>query len=209
MNPTNKNIATYTLIAVNVIVSLIAFSQPFIFNALAFQVGPVLDGQFYRMLTAGFLHVGITHLGFNMMTLFFFGPAIEQRTGLGRNGFLIVYFVALLAGNLWAFLAHMNEPYYAAVGASGAISGIMIAVSLIAPFSRIYFFGVLPVPAILFAVFFIAYSAFAPGWDQSNIGHEAHLGGAIAGLVVTIFLRPQVVPALIAKISSLFSGRRR
>ena len=85
----------------------------------------------------------------------------------------------------------------------------MIAVSLIAPFSMIYFFGVIPVPAILFAVLFIAYSAFAPGWDQSNIGHEAHLGGAVAGLIVTIVLRPRVVPDLVAKFGSLVSGRRR
>jgi membrane associated rhomboid family serine protease len=209
MNASGMPLATYVLLVVNIVASLVAFSQPAVFSALAFQVGPVMDGQYYRLLTSGFLHGGIAHLAFNMMTLFFFGPALEHKSGLGRSGFLSVYFIALLAGNFWALFAHIDDPYYAAVGASGAISGVMIGVSLIAPFSKIYLFGALPIPAILFAVGFIAYSATAPGWDQSNIGHEAHLGGAVAGLIVTIFLRPRVLPDLISKISALFSGRRR
>ena len=106
MNPTRKFQATYVLIAINVVVSMIAFALPAVFNALAFQVGPVMDGQVHRLFTAGFLHDGVAHLAFNMMTLFFFGPALEHKRGLGRNGFLIVYFVALLAGNLWALFAY-------------------------------------------------------------------------------------------------------
>ena len=200
--------ASYVLIAINVIISMIALASPEIFNALLLQVGAVREGEYYRLLTSGFLHGSLTHLLFNMFSLFFFGPALESRRFLGVERFLIVYFVALVAGSLYAVYANYDDPYYAAVGASGAISGILVGVSLFAPFSMILIFGIIPIPAIVFTILFIAYSAFAMSGSHSQISHEAHLGGALAGLVMTIILRPDVVGNLFGKFAALFSRRR-
>ena len=194
--------AAYILIAVNVLLSLIAFSNAEFFRAMKFEVEAVArGGEYHRLLTSGFLHVDPTHLLFNMVTLFFFGPYLEKLMGL--NGFLAVYFVSLFAGNIWALIENINNPFYSAVGASGAISGVLIAFSLFLPFQLIFVFFV-PIPAIVYAVLFIGYSAFAMGRDNSNIGHEAHLGGAIAGLIVTMILNPGIVNNLIERIKGLF-----
>ena len=201
---------SYILIAINVIVSLIGFSRAEFFNAFLFQVGPVRDGEIYRLLTSGFLHGNFTHLLFNMFTLFFFGPVLEDCRVFGKKNFLIVYFFALLAGNLGALWFNFNNPYYAAVGASGAISGIMVSVSLFVPFMTILIFGIIPIPAILFTGLFIAFSFFAMRFDHfSNVGHEAHLVGAVAGLLVTIVIQPRVIPNVFGQIAGLFSNRKR
>ena len=207
MPVSNRLPVTYMLIGINVLISMFAFYSPAFFEAMLFQVGPVRDGEIYRLLTAGFLHADLMHLLFNMFTLFFFGPVLESDRLMGRARFLIVYFAALLAGNLWALFANFNEPFYAAVGASGAISGVMIAVSLFVPFMMIFFFGIIPVPAILFAVLYIGYSAFAMGSVNSTIGHEAHLGGAIAGLVLTLVMFPGVPGHLVRQVRQKFFRR--
>ena len=207
MPVSNRLPVTYMLIGINVLISMFAFYSPAFFEAMLFQVGPVRDGEIYRLLTAGFLHADLMHLLFNMFTLFFFGPVLESDRLMGRARFLIIYFAALLAGNLWALFAKFNEPFYAAVGASGAISGVMIAVSLFVPFMMIFFFGIIPVPAILFAVLYIGYSAFAMGSANSTIGHEAHLGGAIAGLVLTLVMFPGVPGHLVRQFRQKFFRR--
>lgn len=202
--PQNRIPLTYILIAANVAISVLAFASRDVFAALFFQVGPIMNGQVHRLLTSGFLHADIMHLLFNMVSLFFFGPVLEDKRALGKRGFLIVYFVALLAGNLWALGTHLNEPYYSAVGASGAVSGVLLGVALFAPFMTILIFGFIPIPAILFALLFVAFSAFAPVWDTSNIGHEAHLGGAVAGLIMTVILRPEVLKHTLREVGSIF-----
>lgn len=204
-----RPIATYALIFINVVVSLYAFANDRFFVDNMFIVGAVQDGQYHRMLTSGFLHGGMAHLLFNMFTLYFFGPVLEDRRMLGRGGFLIIYFASLIAGNLYALQVNADDPNYAAVGASGAISGVMVAVSLFAPLSSILLFGFIPMPAIVFTVLYIGFSAYAIGGDTMTlIGHEAHLGGAVAGLVLTIAMRPHVVPDMVAKISGVFNRRR-
>ncbi len=201
---------SYILIGLNTLVSLFAFARPDIFNAFALQVGPTVNGEYYRILTAGFLHGDIGHLFFNMFTLFFFGPVLENKRALGKQGFLIVYFGSLIVGNLAAVGFHLDNPYYTAVGASGAISGVMLGVSLFVPFMIILIFGIIPMPAILYAVLFVGISAFAMGTNIGGIAHEAHLGGALAGLVITIFVRPQVLNLFALQVSNALSriGRR-
>ena len=199
---------TYALIAANLFVSVIAFASTTVFVWLMFNVGAVRDGEIWRIITSGFLHGGVMHLLFNMFTLYFFGPVLERRQTLGKQGYLVVYFVSLVGGSLWALYVNFGDLRYSAIGASGAVSGIMVAVSMFAPFSRIIMiFGIIPVPAILFTVFFVLFSAFAIGLDDSLIGHEAHLGGAIAGFITTTLLKPTALSGLISKLSGLFSKR--
>lgn len=181
------------LIAVTVLTSLGAFSVP---GAIArFGLSPWQmrrEGRWYQMVTSGFLHADLGHLFFNMFTLFFFGPPIERV--LGGAGLLIVYLGSMIAGSLLAFLRHGNDPRYRAIGASGAISGVLFGFILFEPFARIYIF-LLPVgiPAILFALGYVAISIFGMRTRLGRIGHDAHLGGAIGGVILTIVLYPDVV----------------
>ena len=200
---------TLALIAINVLVSVLAFAYRDVFVNFMLVVGLVQEGEIWRLLTSGFLHADIMHLLFNMVTLFFFGPVLEDRRALGKTRYLIVYFLSLLGGNLWAVFVNYGDPYYSAVGASGAISGVMVGVSLFAPLLTILIMGIIPIPAILYAILFIGFSAFAMGSGAFNISHEAHLGGAVTGLLLVVLMRPQVVPHMFAQIKAKLSGRRR
>ncbi|ACT60663.1 rhomboid family intramembrane serine protease [Hirschia baltica] len=197
---------TLALIAANVAFSLIGFSNEKFFRANYLLVGDIVQKhQWYRVLTSGFLHVSPGHLLLNMLTLFFFGPYLEIKL-LGPTGYLLVYFVSLIAGGAWAVLENYRRLDYSAVGASGAVSGALISFCMFEPFSLIYLFMIIPIPAIVFGVAFISYSAFASGNEDSKIGHEAHLGGAIAGLLVTVCLHPGILNSLISQVLSLVSS---
>ncbi len=128
------------------------------------------------------------HLLFNMVTLFFFGPYIESIVGSGR--FLAIYLGSELAANALTYLKYSDNPQYSAVGASGAISGVLFAFCLFAPFQLLYIFFAIPMPAILFAVLYVALSVYASRREIGRVAHEAHLGGAIGGLVLTLILYP-------------------
>ena len=197
--------ATFTLIITNVLVSILAFSNLKLFEDNALVVGEVVQNrQIHRIVTSGFLHVSPMHLFVNMLTLYFFGPYLESGGMLGLTGFLLVYFGALLAGSLWAILENIDRPEYAAVGASGAVSGVVIAFCLFEPFAMLYIFFLLPMPAILFAVLYIGFSAFLSGNPNSRIGHEAHLGGAVAGLVITMLLTPGILDSTLRQVLGRF-----
>lgn len=144
-----------------------------------------------RWLTAGFVHVGLAHLLFNCITLFYFGPAVEYLLGPWR--FLAIYIGSDLAANALTYWRHKDDPNYSAVGASGAISGLLFSVVLFAPWELFYVFFAIPMPAIVFAVLYVVLSIYASNQGGGRIAHEAHLGGAIGGVVLTILLYPAVV----------------
>lgn len=196
--------ATLALIAANVLVSLYGWlSPPFLMGNL-FHVAAIRQNrEWHRLITAGFLHGGVFHLLINMFVLFQFGGVVERIIGTG--GFLIVYFAALLGGNLWALLENFRKPDYRALGASGATSGIILSFCLFAPFAMLYVI-IIPMPAILFAIVFIGVSAFLAQREDKVIGHEAHIGGAIAGLVATILVEPRALAAFGEQVSAYLGG---
>ncbi len=150
------------------------------------------QGEYYRLLTGGFVHAGWAHLLFNMVTLYFFGPPLEAL--LGPVSFLVVYFGAELAAHALSLVMHGHDPHYAAVGASGAISGVLFGFCLFAPLTMLGVFFVIPMPAIVFAVLYVVISIYAMQSGEGNAGgiaHEAHLGGALGGLVLTLLLEPE------------------
>ena len=144
-----------------------------------------------RWITAGFVHVGLAHLAFNLITLYFFGPYIEFTLGWWR--FLVIYLGSELAANALTYWRHKADPNYSAVGASGAISGVLFAFVLFEPFSLLYLFFAIPIPAIVFAVLYVVFSIYASRQQAGRVAHEAHLGGALAGLALTILLYPAAV----------------
>lgn len=193
--------ATLIFMVANVAISLFAFSNEAFGRWGILHSGSVLRGQeWHRVLTSGFLHADYGHLFFNMLTLFFFGPRIELI--IGSQSFFIVYLAALLGGNLFALFRHRDDYNYSALGASGAVSGIVFSFCLFYPFTMIFVF-VIPVPAIIYAVLFVLYSMYGMGRNNDNIGHDAHLAGAVIGVIATIVVEPRSLPFFIDQISKL------
>ena len=173
------------------------YFDPELINKLAFRPKRILaEKEYYRMISGGFVHGGLGHLAFNMMTLFFFGPALEAR--LGSAGFLVIFFGAELIAHGFTLWMHRTSSSYSAVGASGAISGVVVSFSLFYPFQRIYLFLIpIGIPAWIFALGFIGFSAYAMNKrDNSRMGgiaHEAHLGGAVGGFILTLMMAPSAL----------------
>lgn len=183
---------TLIIIAANVLISLKGFNDLQFFNKYKFQIAGLQNKEYVRYLSSGFLHVDITHLLFNMLTLYFFADVILQT--LGIPAFIIIYFVSLLTGNIWTFLYHKNELAYSAVGASGAVSGIVFSSILLYPDMSLYIMFIpIPIPAYIVGIAYLAYSLFGMKNRLGNIGHTAHLGGAIAGLLIPIILAPSLL----------------
>ena len=184
---------TYALIVANILVSGYAlYGDRNFVNQFAFNVGAVVKGeQHYRVITSGFLHADLFHLIFNMVTLYFFGPPIEGA--LGKLGFIVLYFGSMIASGITSAIVHRRNPGYSAIGASGAVSGVVLSFCVFAPLQPIYFF-MLPIgiPALLYGFIFIVISARQMG-DGSRIAHEGHLGGAVAGVILTILMRPDAI----------------
>jgi membrane associated rhomboid family serine protease len=164
------------------------------------------QGEYYRFLTAGFVHGGGAHLAFNMITLYFFGPQLERL--LSPGAFLVLYFGSEFAAHGLTYLMHRTDPQYAAVGASGAISGVLFAFCLYFPLRMLGVMMVIPMPAILFAVLYVVVSIYAIGRRQpgtrGGIAHEAHLGGALGGILLTILIDyPRPINSFLREMQSL------
>lgn len=183
-----SNPIVLVIIIANVLFSMKGFDNYSFLDKYKFQVGRVLGKEKIRMLSSGFLHVDWMHLGFNMYALYMFGGFVT--TILGTTSFLIIYFGSLLAGSLYTLHYHKNEPYYSAVGASGAVSGIVYSSILIFPDMQLLLFFAIPIPGYVFAVGYLFYSIYGMKKQVGNIGHAAHLGGTIGGFALTLLLNP-------------------
>lgn len=185
-------IAGIIIIILNVLASLNAFQNRNFFNSWSFEVGAILMGRDYkRMITSGFIHVDYTHLLLNMISFYFFAGIIESI--LGVIPFLIIYLGSLLSGSLLSLWLNKSNHFYRAVGASGAVSGIIFAAIALDPKMDLLIFGIVPMPSWAFGLGFIAYSIFGMRNKRDNIGHEAHLGGAILGMFLAIYFKPQMI----------------
>ncbi len=163
--------------------------NPAIIGRWAFRPVAVKQGEWERWLTAGFVHTGFAHLAFNMVTLYSFGPLIEGAVGWWR--FLAIYVGSELLANALTYWRHRDDPAYSAVGASGAISGVVFSFVLFAPWAELRVFFAIPIPAIIFAFLYVAFSVYASNQRVGRVAHEAHLGGALGGIVLTLLLFPE------------------
>lgn len=188
----NLHIATIILIAANVIVSLKGFNDNQFFNRYKFSIGGVQSGQRERMFTSGFLHVDMSHLFFNMFTLYFFADVVIGF--FGPLKFIIIYLISLVAGSLLSLFFHKDEPYYSAVGASGAVTGILYSAILLFPNMELgIMFIPIPLPAYILGIGYLLYSIYGMKSRIGNIGHTAHFGGAIGGYVTTLIIKPSLL----------------
>ena len=188
----NLHIATIAIMAANVLVSLRGFSDSGFFDRYKFLINGIQAGQKERMVTSGFLHVDISHLFFNMFTLYFFADVVISWFGPVK--FLIIYFVSLIGGSLLALFFHKDEPYYSAVGASGAVTGILYAAILLNPDMQLgIMFIPIPLPAYVLGIAYLLYSIYGMKSRLGNIGHTAHFGGAIGGFATTLLFKPELL----------------
>ncbi|MGB0892701.1 MAG: rhomboid family intramembrane serine protease [Flavobacteriaceae bacterium] len=180
------------IIIANVLISIKGFNEYAFLDKYKFQVGKILGGEKIRMFTSGFLHVDWMHLGFNMYALYLFGGIVAGI--MGNINFLIIYFGSLMLSNMYSLFYHKKEPYYSAVGASGAVSGILYAAILLYPDMTLMLFPLpIPIPAYVFGVGYLIYSIYGMKKQLGNIGHSAHLGGAIGGFVIALVIMPNLI----------------
>ncbi|MBA42213.1 MAG: rhomboid family intramembrane serine protease [Flavobacteriaceae bacterium] len=184
------NSITIFIIGLNVYFSYKGFNDPVFFNKYKFNPSYIKKGEKIRYISSAFLHVDTTHLIVNMFTLYFFIDSVIYR--VGSISFLIIYFASLIFGNWITYRINQNKLNYNAVGASGAVMGVVYSAILLNPDMTLIFF-IIPMPGYLFGLGYLFYSIYSMNSVNDNIGHEAHLGGAIAGFFTTILISPMVL----------------
>ncbi len=200
---------TLILIAATCVVSFIAFGNAKVINALILWPPAVTRGhEYWRLLSYGLVHADGQHLLFNMFTLFFFGRAMEglYTQYLGPFGFVLFYAGGLLVSILPSYWINRNNSSYRSLGASGAVSAVLFAFILLQPWAMIIVF-VIPVPAILYAVAFLAYSIYMDRAARSRINHSAHLWGAAYGIVFTLLMEPRIFRLFLFELAQPHFGR--
>lgn len=182
------NILFYSILIATIGISYHGFNNQDFFRRYMFNVRSVQKGDYLRLLSSGFLHAGWEHLIFNMISLFFFHRIIIYE--MGDSVFMLIYLGAIVFGNLFCLYIYRHQPYYSAIGASGGVSGIIFAAIALMPQLRVNF-----MPGWLFGAIYFGYSVYQMlnPRQGDNIGHAAHLGGAIFGIVVIAFLQPLLI----------------
>lgn len=189
---------------ITVILSIYTFSKPGLFRKLMLHPYDVSRGKnIYQVLTSGFIHKDWSHLLFNMLSYYFFAFNLERIIGHWQFGLL--YLGSLILCDIPSIQKHKNHSWYASLGASGAVCAVVFSSILFFPFSSLIIFPIpLPIPAILYGIIFLAYTSYAGKKSSDGINHDAHFFGAIAGIMITILLYPQVISHFLGEIGSVF-----
>jgi membrane associated rhomboid family serine protease len=202
---------TYIIIGFTVLVSFWAFNDRIVFAKLMHRpYDESRRGEHYRWLTSGFLHGDMTHLLFNMISLLFFGPTVEEHfdlllPGFSKVAYLIFYLLSILAASSATFVKHKDNPTFASIGASGAVSAVVFAAILFEPLSRIGMFFLPPIiPGFIYGIFYLWYSSYAANHSNDNIDHTAHLYGALFGFGFPIVFQPSLLLVFINKVVGWF-----
>jgi membrane associated rhomboid family serine protease len=196
---------TTIIIVLTSIISFLAFNNTRLMDALIFWPPAVsMRHQYYRFVTCGLIHADVMHLAFNMITLYFFGKALENYymgiLGLQHYYYTILYFSALIFANIPTYLKRRDDYGYRSLGASGAVCAVLFAFILLRPWDTIYLFFI-KMPAIIYALLFLGYSVYMSRKGGDNVNHDAHLWGAAFGIVFTIAVRPGVISQFINELS--------
>ena len=198
---------TVIIIIITVGVSFYAWRQPQILNG--FLMNPYMitkRGQYYRLITSGFVHGNHMHLLFNMFSFYFFGSAVEMLFAyiFGSTGnvyFILLYGLAIIVSDLPTLFKHQSNPGYNSLGASGGVSAVIFAFILFLPLEDICFYGVLCFPGFILGAVYVIYSYYQSKRSRDRINHDAHLYGALFGLVFCVVLYPASLGLFIEQIS--------
>ena len=196
-------VITYLILGITCLVSYLAWKSPKLAERLILWPPAIArGGQVDRLVTHGFIHADAMHLIFNMVTLYFFGSAVEPFfvSQIGHAGFLALYLVAIVVAILPTYLRHRSDANYRSLGASGAVSAVLFSFILFAPWAMIIVL-VVPVPAILYAVLYVGYSIWMDRRGGDNVNHSAHLWGALFGVAATLAIEPRVWGVFLEQLS--------
>lgn len=196
---------TWILIGITVIVSWLAFERPKLLDRLTLWP-PAIDRkhEYDRLVTHGFVHADWMHLFFNMFTLYFFGPLAERfySQAVGPLAFPVFYAAAIVAAILPTYLRHRHDAHYRSLGASGAVAAVLFTYVLFNPWGMIFVMFV-PCPAIVFALLYLGYSAWADlRGAHGNVNHSAHFWGAAFGVACAIAVEPAVLGHFVERLLS-------
>jgi membrane associated rhomboid family serine protease len=181
------NTVLIAIIAANVMFSYKGFTDISFFRKYEFHIGSIRAGEQTRMFSSAFLHADWSHLFFNMFTLFMFAPIVIQE--LGSLSFLLIYIGSLLCGSLLTLVFHKDDFSYRAIGASGAVTGIIFSAILLN--DNILVFGF--IPGFIYGFIYLLGSIYGMKAKNDNIGHTAHFGGAIGGYLITLSKDPSML----------------
>jgi len=182
---------TIIIVIITAITSLIAFNNQKIYGDLIMYPPAINRGQYYRLLTSGFIHADYNHLIFNMLTLYFFGKFVEGAMGavIGQYGFLALYLGGIIISDIPSYLKNRNNSHYASLGASGGVSAVVFAFIMFAPWA---WFAFPPVPAIVYGIGYLFYCIYMGKKGGDNINHDAHFWGALYGILFTLINEPRM-----------------
>lgn len=189
-----NNPVTFYLVAANVLISLTALYlyPPLIEVGYLKPHRTVREKTWYELLTSGFLHANLGHLFVNMFTLYFFGPVMERV--LGGGYFLGLYLTGLIVAGIPSVIKFKDDPSYATLGASGAVGSVLFAFIFLFPMESIYLMLIpIPIPAFVFAILYLIYSMYASKQERGKINHEAHVAGALWGIVYLLLFVPNTI----------------
>lgn len=202
---------TNILLGVSILVSLLAFNNNELLDRLKHY--PYTENklkEYYRLLTSGFVHGGMMHLLINMFVLWQFGATVESDlvnlfgSPIGKIYFLGMYLLTIILANIPSYLRDKENPYFASLGASGAIAGILFIYAFLHPWYKLYLYGILPIYAILGAGAYLIYSSWASKNKKDNIDHSAHFYGAVFGLLLLVLLKPSLISVFFEKLIAGF-----
>ncbi|MDH6304392.1 membrane associated rhomboid family serine protease [Parabacteroides sp. PF5-5] len=199
---------TYLIIGTTAIVSFICFERRDLLNKLSFcPYAAFKRGEWYRLITHGFVHADMTHLFVNMFTLWSFGVYMEPK--LGANGlnvwaFLGLYFGGMIFASCYDLFKYRDNIYYQSIGASGAVSAVLFSSFIFDPWGRIFLFAIIPLPGILFGLLYLVYCQYMARHSSDNINHNAHFYGAIYGLAYPILLNHSLLSDFIDMLTGFY-----
>ncbi len=198
---------TLVLILITVGVSVWAWRSPSLMDSWVLNPYDVVHkNQYYRLLTSGFLHADFGHLFFNMFSLYLFGSQIEQIFALlfGASGeiyLVIFYLLAIVISDIPTLIRHRNDKNYNSLGASGGVSSIIFGAILFFPLNKVYLYGIIGFPGFIFGILYIGYSFYESRQNRGTINHDAHLYGALFGILFMAVVYPAVIPHFFEQVS--------
>ncbi len=190
---------TIILVIITSGISIYAWSRQELLHNWMFNPYTIQRKQEYqRFILSGFIHKDWIHLLFNMFVLYIFGTQVEYIfsylfNDFGPYIFLLLYLISIIVSDIPTYLKHRNNPGYNALGASGGVSAVLFAFILFAPLESLCLYGILCLPGIVWGLVYIIYSVYMGKRGADNINHDAHLWGALSGIVFCIIVYPGVV----------------